>query len=121
MSVKRSRARFHVQLSAAAVGLAWVGACKAGGAAPLPPAQAPAPAVAPSEPPAAKPETSTFRVPPEPTFDLPDDAPVDPAEEARALRHNCCDEAPASEIEDAVQAGEGKGVPRERRKHNRVR
>jgi hypothetical protein len=52
-----------------------------------PPAEISAPAAA-----QPVPAASARKPPTEADFILPDDAPIDPAEEQRALRHNCCDE-----------------------------
>jgi hypothetical protein len=58
-------------------------------------------------------------LPPVHTFDLPDDAPIDPAEAEQALRHNCCDEMPASEVQAITHAAdtqEAVPTPRQRKK-----
>jgi hypothetical protein len=90
---------------AGALCAAMSSACKSREPAPTIPHRAPV--QAPAETSAApRPEPPTFHVRPEPTFELPDDLPADPAEELRAMRHNCCDEMPASEIETAIRAEE---------------
>lgn len=95
------------RLQTAFVGLFCVvcsGACKSRDPAPTPPSHA-APAAAEIRA-APQVEPSKFQLPPEHTFELPDDVGSDPAEALREMRHNCCDEMPASEVEAAVRAGE---------------
>lgn len=64
--------------------------------------QSPPPAVTPQAAPAQE-----IAEPDEPLaadqFTLPDDAPIDPAEEREALNHNCCDEMPADQVRAHVE------------------
>jgi hypothetical protein len=103
---KTSLLRSHAAFAGLLCG-ALLGACKLREPAPAAPSHAPVPAET-SKAPVVEPKP--LRLPPEPTFELPDDAPIDPAEELRAMGHNCCDEMSASEIEAASHAGEVKGA-----------
>jgi hypothetical protein len=80
-----------------------LGACKSRDPAPAAPTHAATPAEANSAP---RVEPAPLHVPPEPTFELPDDVAADPAETLREMRHDCCDEMPASEVEATIRAGE---------------
>jgi hypothetical protein len=94
-----SRTAVRHTLIAGVLCAAMSSACKSREPAPTVPNHAPAPTPTPAATSATpRAEPPKFQVRPEPTFELPEDAPVDPAEELRAMRHNCCDEAPASEI-----------------------
>jgi hypothetical protein len=105
-ALKTSAPRLHAAFAGLVCG-AILCACKSRDAAPTPPSHAPA---ATGTSTAARVEPKAFRLPPEPTFELPDDAPIDPAESQRAMRHNCCDEMPAAEVEATIRAGESTGA-----------
>lgn len=92
----------YIAAIAGAACLAILSSCKSRDPAPAIPNHAPAPPTT-TVPRADSPQ---LHIKPEPTFELPDDLPADPAEELRAMRHNCCDEAPASEIEAATRTEE---------------
>ncbi len=107
--------RMHAAI-ASVLCAAMSGACKSREPAPTVQNHAPAPAETSATPRAEPPK---FRVRPEPTFELPDDVPADPADELRAMRHNCCDEMPASEIKVATRAEDATEAPTPTRTHGR--
>lgn len=117
-----SRKTASLRSSAALVGLscgALLVACRS---------REPAATVLPTHPPApveasAAPrvEAPALRLPPVHTFELPDDAPIDPAEADEALRHNCCDEMPASEVQALVHAADTQRPAPTRRRRKKPR
>lgn len=90
----------YTAMIATAASLALWSGCKSRDPAPTKRTHAPT-ATAPA---AKHSEAPEFHVRPEPTFELPEDIVIDPAEELRAMRHNCCDETPVPEIEAATHA-----------------
>jgi len=70
--------------------------------------------------PAAQVPTKSAQSPVEDPFALPDDAPIDPTEEFQALRHNCCDETPADQVE-AHSAGTATAPGARARPNDRVK
>jgi hypothetical protein len=67
---------------------------------------APAPAPAPAATP-----------PREQQFELPEDEVDDPAEALHALRHNCCDEMPAAEVDAVVKKSAADTAASARKQH----
>jgi hypothetical protein len=108
IGARTSRPRSRVVFAGLLCG-AMLGACKSRDPAPAAPSHANAPAPAETST-APRAEPTPFHLPPEPTFEQPDDDPIDPAEALRAMRHNCCDEMPASEVEATIHAGETTGA-----------
>jgi hypothetical protein len=120
--MRRDSSRIATRFIAAIAGaacLAMLSGCKSRDPGPATSNHAPATPSS-TAPPAERPE---FHIAPEPTFELPDDVAADPAEELRAMRHNCCDEMPAAEIEAATRTEEPAGATTAppQRKHGRTR
>lgn len=104
MAARKPALRLCAAFAGPVCGL-MLSACKSGVAERPAPSPAPAPAEATTVP---RVEPKLLRLRPEPTFELPEDVVIDPAEEQRAMKANCCEELPESEIKSAKQAEEPK-------------